>query len=194
MHSTCIFLFGMYLAGCVVGQMEIDVEGGSVNINSVSHASSNGMRTASASSTPNCDPNPSNEAIRTVQRCDPRDIRGCANDLVDRLCNCYPRIRWFAEVYTGGVVDRDCRADYCIAGAINRLSFYVVGVRSSCSGFTRDISTCNVRRACREMFNDGARYCSAIRAPTWADWCWGSNSCARERDCTRYGYYIYAFK
>ena len=142
---------------------------------------------------PRCDPNPSNEASKVFRRrCRRGSIRRCANALRRRLCNCYLDYRWFVEVYVGNARRRCRRGTYCFGESRNNLSFHVAGVTTWCSGFTRDIPTCNVRRACRAMFADGARYCSVTPTPVWSDWCRDSTSCVRRRKCRTYD--IAAFK
>ena len=169
-------------------KIEIDVEGGSVNLNT-------GL-VQSASRRP-CDTNICAEADMYVSRCRPGDYRGCSKGLRDHLDQCYPDYRWFAtvnQIYAPGTTA--CTCDVCCSSLnVQRgLKYDVAGQRSDCTDPLIDIPAwgCYGEDVCPTMRRQGACLCKKIRKPVWAYWSTNTDSCVSSLDCPRD--YIYAFK
>ena len=205
MQSSGLVVLALCFVRFVSCQLEIDVEGGSVNINSGpgiqihstgSHVSAFGWGIRNGSPG-DCDRNISIEAKKTIDGCAAGQtedhVRDCASDLVKRLCECYPSYRWYAEMYIiAGTQRMKCLCDYCKYGPrANGFWYYIAGQKSACANLPA-FKSCDFNSECAEMRRRGACYCSKVYRPVWADWSACSNpNCGSHLVCP--AHVMYAF-
>ena len=183
MQSAISFALALCYVGDAVGKLEIDVEGGSVNINSQPNiqVQRSGLRASAVGrgrsnvSPANCHWNIAEEARITVDYCIPgttgQHAEQCAYELDERLCQCYGRYRWYAEVsIRPGAQRSPCECNVCHGGRTNGFMYYIAGSTTRAVVNLPDFGSCDFRRECRRMKSRGACYCSKTPRPAYADW------------------------